>query len=124
MVAETLAWVPEELRGQWRRQWINALEKGTRQMVPALVDVHNPGLTGPVQNQPDFQAGAVDHRTHFANAVPALVRQAMDEYSELTGRSYAPVHAYDCEDADYVMVGLGSITDDVRAVLPHLRAQG
>ena len=124
LIAETLAWVPEELHGQWRRQWLNSLEKGTRQMVPALVDVNNPGLTGPVQNQPDFQAGAVDHRTHFANAVPALIRQAMDEYAELTGRAYSPVLTYDCDDADYVMVGLGSITDDVRAVLPHLRAQG
>lgn len=124
LVGETLAWVPDELHAQWRRQWVNAFEKGTRQMVPALVDVNNPGLTGPVQNQPDFQAGAVDHRTHFVSAVPQLVRQAMDEYSALTGRSYSPVQAYDCADADYVMVGLGSITDDVRAVLPVLRARG
>ena len=124
LLAETLAWVPEELRGQWRRQWLNALEKGTRQMVPALVDVNNPGLTGPVQNQPDFQAGAVDHRTHFASAVPALARQAMSEYSALTGRTYTPLLTYGCDDADYIMVGLGSITDDVQAVLPVLRAQG
>jgi pyruvate-ferredoxin/flavodoxin oxidoreductase len=124
MVAQTLSWVPEELHGQWRRQWVNAYEKGTRQLVPALVDVHNPGLTGPVQNQPDFQAGAVDHRTHFANAIPALVRQAMDEYGELTGRHYSPVHTYNCDDAEVVMVGLGSVTDDVQAVLPYLRAQG
>ena len=124
LVAQTLSWVPEELHGQWRRQWVNAYEKGTRQLVPALVDVHNPGLTGPVQNQPDFQAGAVDHRTHFANAIPALVRQAMDEYGELTGRHYSPVHTYQCEDAEVVMVGLGSVTDDVQAVLPYLRAQG
>jgi pyruvate-ferredoxin/flavodoxin oxidoreductase len=124
LVAETLAWVPVELQGQWRRQWLGAFEKGTRQMVPALVDVHNPGLTGPVQNQPDFQAGAVDHRTHFASAVPSLARQAMAEYSALTGRTYTPLHTYDCDDADYVVVGMGSITDDVRAVLPHLRAQG
>jgi pyruvate-ferredoxin/flavodoxin oxidoreductase len=124
LVPGTTAWVPEDLQAQWRRQWVNAWEKGTRQMVPALVDVNNPGVTGPVQNQPDFQAGTVDHRTHFANAVPRLVRQAMDEYIALTGRAYSPVHAYDCEDADYVMVGLGSITDDVRAVVPYLRAQG
>jgi pyruvate-ferredoxin/flavodoxin oxidoreductase len=124
LVAGTQAWVPEELRGQWRRQWLNALEKGTRQMVPALVDVNNPGLTGPVQNQPDFQAGAVDHRTHFVNAVPSLVRQAMAEYSTLTGREYSPLLTYECDDADYTLVGLGSITDDVRAVLPVLRAQG
>ena len=124
LIAETLSWVPDELHGQWRRQWLNSLEKGTRQMVPALVDVNNPGLTGAVQNQPDFQAGAVDHRTHFANAVPELTRQAMAEYAELTGRTYSPVMSYDCDDADLIMVGLGSITDDVQAVLPHLRAQG
>ncbi len=124
LVDKTTAWVPKSLKGQWRRQWVNSHEKGTRQMVPALVDIHNPGVTGTVQNQPDFQAGAVDHRTHFASAVPALVRQAMDEYSALTGRMYSPIHAYDCKDADYVMVGLGSITDDVRAVLPFLRARG
>ncbi len=124
VLTATLAWIPDSLHNQWRRQWLNAFAKGTRQLVPALVDPHNPGLTGPVQNQPDFQAGAADHRTHFASAVPAIVRQAMAEYSELSGRSYAPVHVYECEDADYVMVGMGSITDDVRAILPHLRSQG
>ncbi|MFZ0529518.1 MAG: 2-oxoacid:acceptor oxidoreductase family protein, partial [Propionicimonas sp.] len=124
LLEKTLAWVPGRLQAQWRRQWLNALPQGTRQLVPALVDPNNPGLTGPVQNQPDFQAGAADHRTHFAAAVPALARQAMAEYAELSGREYAPVHAYDCADADYVMVGMGSITDDVRAVLPYLRAQG
>ena len=116
--------MPEELHGQWSRQWRNAFEKGTRQLVPALVDVNNPGMTGPVQNQPDFQAGAVDHRTHFASAVPALARQAMAEYAELTGRAYHPIHTYDVEDADVVMIGLGSVTDDARAVLPYLRSQG
>lgn len=124
LVPETELWVPADLRAAWRRQWRGAHERGTRQRVPALVDVNNPGLTGPVQNQPDFQAGAVDHRTHFAAAVPRLVRQAMEEYGELTGRRYQPVHTVGCEDADYVLVGLGSVTEDVEAVLPYLRAQG
>ena len=44
LIGETLQWVPEELHGQWRRQWLNAFEKGTRQLVPALVDIHQPGL--------------------------------------------------------------------------------
>jgi len=124
LVAKTLSWLPEELHGQWQRQWVNAFEKGTRQRVPALVDVNNPGLTGAVQNQSDFQAGAADHRAHFASAVPTLVRQAMDEYAELTGRKYAPVHTFMCDDAQTVMVGLGSVTDDVEAVVSHLRGQG
>ncbi len=124
LVAKTLGWLPAELHGQWKRQWINSFEKGTRQLVPAQVDVNNPGLTGAVQNQPDFQAGAADHRTHFVNAVPALVRQAMDEYSALSGRKYDPVHTFMCEDAETVMVGLGSVTDDVEAVVSYLRSKG
>ena len=123
-IGETIDFVPESLKGQWRRQWLNAPQKGTRQMVPAFVDVNNPGMTGPVQNQPDFQAGAVDHRTHFVAAVPSLVRRAMDEYGDLTGRHYSPIQTVMCEDADVVMIGLGSVTEDVEAVLPHLRAQG
>lgn len=124
LVAATLGWVPAPLQAAWRRQWLNAFEKGTRQLVPALVDINNPGLTGAVQNQPDFQAGAADHRTHFVSSVPALVRQAMDEYSTLTGRHYAPVHTYLCDDAETVMVGLGSVCDDVEAVVTYLRARG
>ncbi len=124
LLAQTQGWLPEELQRQWQRQWLNAFEKGTRQLVPALVDVNNPGLTGAVQNQPDFQAGSADHRTHFVSAVPAIVRQAMDEYAELTGRRYNPVQTFLCEDAEYVMVGLGSVNDDVEAVVTHLRAQG
>jgi pyruvate-ferredoxin/flavodoxin oxidoreductase len=124
LVANTLVWLPEELHGQWKRQWQNAHERGTRQLVPALVDVHNPGLTGAVQNQPDFQAGAVDHRTHFASAVPGFVRQAMDEYATLTGRTYSPVQTFMCDDAETVMVGLGSVTDDVEAVVSYLRSKG
>jgi pyruvate-ferredoxin/flavodoxin oxidoreductase len=121
---ETLAWVPEELRAPWRRQWLNAYEKGTRQRVPALVDVHNPGLTGPVQNQSDFQAGSADHRAHFVCDVPRLTREAMAEYSQLTGREYTPIKTYFCDDAESVMLGLGSVTDDAQAVAKYLRNEG
>ncbi|MDV7141852.1 2-oxoacid:acceptor oxidoreductase family protein [Tropicimonas sp. TH_r6] len=124
LVGETLAHLPEELHAQWRRQWLGAHEKGTRQRVPAQVDVHNPGLTGGVQNQPDYQAGAVDHRTHFVRDVPRFVREAMAEYSELTGREYSTVKTFECDDAETVLVGLGSVTDDAEAIASYLRRQG
>jgi pyruvate-ferredoxin/flavodoxin oxidoreductase len=124
LVDGTLGWIPEKLHAPWRRQWLGAFQKGTRPRVPALVDIHNPGLTGGVQNQPDFQAGAADHRTHFVNDVPRFVRQAMAEYGELTGRVYNPVNTFLCDDAAHVVVGLGSVTDDAEAVATYLRAQG
>ena len=124
LIEETLPWVPEELHAQWRRQWLNAFEQGTRQRVPALVDVLDPGLTGGVQNQPDFQAGSVDHHTHLVREVPGFVTQAMAEYGALTGRRYRPVMGYWVEDAEHVIVGLGSVTDDAEAVAAYLRAKG
>ncbi|MDR2974541.1 MAG: 2-oxoacid:acceptor oxidoreductase family protein [Propionibacteriaceae bacterium] len=120
----TGAHLPESLRGAWRRAWKGAWQKGTRQTVPAIIDPNNPGLAGGVQNQPDFQAGAADHRTHFLSEVPGLLRQAMREYADLTGREYSPVVRYGAQDADIVLVGLGSITDDARALLPYLEKQG
>ncbi|MEN8133869.1 MAG: 2-oxoacid:acceptor oxidoreductase family protein, partial [Pseudomonadota bacterium] len=122
-IQQTLTWIPKELRAKWARQWFNAAEKGTRQLIPALVDIHNPGLTGGVQNQPDFQAGVVDHRTHFANEVPRFVKQAMQEYGELTGRHYDPVKSFHTDDAEHIIVGLGSVTDDAEAVASYLRRQ-
>ncbi|MCL2523772.1 MAG: 2-oxoacid:acceptor oxidoreductase family protein [Betaproteobacteria bacterium] len=116
--------LPEAQRAAWKRAWKGAWQKGSRQRVPAIVDPNNPGLTGTVQNQPDFQAGAADHRTHFTSAVPQLVRQAMEEYSSLTGRSYAPVHKYGAKNADVALIGLGSITHDARALLPYFEKQG
>lgn len=116
--------IPELLRKKWARQWVNAFEKGTRQRVPAMVDVNNPGLTGGVQNQPDYQAGVADHNAHFVADVPRLARDAMDEYGRLTGRIYSPVMTYRCQDAETVLVGLGSVTQDVEAVVDYLRMQG
>ncbi|WP_316858524.1 2-oxoacid:acceptor oxidoreductase family protein [uncultured Cohaesibacter sp.] len=124
LIANTLDMLPVELHSQWTRQWKNAYQKGTRQRVPGQVDVNNPGLTGGVQNQPDYQAGTVDHRTHFVRDVSRFVREAMDEFSALTGRSYSPVHCFECEDAESVVVGLGSVTDDAQAVAAYLRRQG
>ncbi|MCW2286447.1 pyruvate-ferredoxin/flavodoxin oxidoreductase [Rhodoblastus acidophilus] len=116
--------LPQKLAAPFRRLWLNAWEKGTRQRVPALVDVNNPGLTGGVQNQPDFQSGCADHRAHFAADVPRFIDEAFVEYAALTGRVYRPVMGFEAEDAETVLIGLGSVTEDAEAVAAHLRKQG
>ena len=45
----------------------------------------------------------------------------MAEYTALTGRDYAPIMTYMREDAENVMVGLGSVTDDGEAVVTTAR---
>ncbi|MCB1190806.1 MAG: 2-oxoacid:acceptor oxidoreductase family protein [Leptospiraceae bacterium] len=121
-IEPTLKWVPEHLKSKWSRAYRYAFEKGTRQLVPSFVDpIGNPGLTGGVQGTADYQAGSADHRAHFISDVPRFIKQAMAEYTKLTGREYKPVMSYYCDDADYVILAMGSITDDLKSVARYLR---
>ena len=52
-----------------------------------------------------------------------VVRQVGKEYGELTGRSYGLLDAYRCEDADVVMVGLGSTMGTAKQAADDLREQ-
>ena len=48
----------------------------------------------------------------------------MEEYTTLTGREYHPVQTVGTEDADWILLGMGSVTDDAEAVASNLLNQG
>ena len=48
----------------------------------------------------------------------------MADWTELTGRSYGPVAAHRLEDAEQVVVCMGSMADTALVVVDHLRRQG
>lgn len=55
----------------------------------------------------------------------SVIREVEERFASLFGRTYpGPVETYRCEDAEYIMVTLGSITGLVRAVADDLRARG
>src|SRR5919205_253432 len=56
---------------------------------------------------------------------PEVIREAYREYYELTGRQKEPfVEEYMTEDADYVLVGQGTIAMPARVICRRLREQG
>jgi pyruvate ferredoxin oxidoreductase alpha subunit len=56
---------------------------------------------------------------------PEVIRQAYREYYELTGRQQEPfVEEYMTDDADYVLVGQGTIAMPGRVIVRRLREQG
>ena len=56
---------------------------------------------------------------------PEVIRQAYREYYELTGRQREPfVEEYMTDDADYVLVGQGTIAMPGRVIVRRLREQG
>jgi pyruvate-ferredoxin/flavodoxin oxidoreductase len=91
-----------------------------------LRDLFDPAealMTGVVQNQDSYMKGRVAQRAFVRRQAEALDR-AFADWGELTGRRYAAVQPYRCEDADEVLVSMGTIADTAISVVDHLRGQG
>lgn len=93
----------------------------TRRRVPKLWDVDNPVMAGVVQNQDAYMQNVAAQRPFFFDHIPALAEQAFAEFAALSGRQYQRVMGYRCEDADYLLLGQGSVIPTAEAVADHLR---
>jgi len=92
-----------------------------RRRVPELWDVDNPVLAGPVENQDSYMQSVVAQRPYFFDHIVDIADQVMDEYYALTGRRYRRVVGYRLEDAEYVILGQGSMIVQAEAVADYLR---
>ena len=80
-------------------------------------------MTGVVQNQDSYMKGRIAQRA-FYDRLSEVTHEAMREWGELTGRHYDLVNPYCCEDAEEILVAMGTIADTAITVVDHLRAQG
>lgn len=53
-----------------------------------------------------------------------VIREAFGAFAEMTGRAYAPVEAEGCEDAEIVLLGIGSMMQTARWTASRLRERG
>ncbi|HEU5358326.1 MAG TPA: 2-oxoacid:acceptor oxidoreductase family protein, partial [Gemmatimonadales bacterium] len=95
----------------------------TRRRIPELFDLDDPAMLGVVQNQDSYAQGVAAQRPFYFDHIPALTDQAFEEFARLTGRRYARIGAWRLEDAEYVIVGQGSVVANAEAVADHLRAE-
>lgn len=93
----------------------------TRRRIPEIWNVDNPVLCGTVQNQDAYMQSVAAQRPFFFDHIAGIADRAMDEFHELTGRRYRRVLAYRAEDADYLIVGQGSMLVTAEAVADYLR---
>jgi pyruvate-ferredoxin/flavodoxin oxidoreductase len=93
----------------------------TRRRIPELWDVDNPVMAGIVQNQDAYMQSVAAQRPFFFDHIKELTDKAFDAYYELTGRRYARVMTYRTDDADYLIVGQGSVIPSCEAVADYLR---
>jgi len=96
----------------------------TRRRVPQMIDLKNPMMLGPVQNQEHYMNGVVARRDKFSEYVLGFLEQAYAEFGELTGRHYGMLSSYECEDAEVVFFSLGSAAENVEEAVDLLRSEG
>ncbi|HKL94608.1 MAG TPA: pyruvate:ferredoxin (flavodoxin) oxidoreductase [Clostridia bacterium] len=60
----------------------------------------------------------------YYDAVPSIVQEKMDEVSKLTGRSYHLFDYYGADDADKVIILMGSGAEAVEETVDYLNAKG
>ncbi len=92
-----------------------------RRRVPAIWDVDTPLMSGVVQNQDAYMQAVAGQRPYFFDHIEKIAEQCMEEFGELTGRHYNRVGAYRTADAEYVIVGMGSMIVQAEAVADYLR---
>ena len=93
----------------------------TRRRVPEMLNLRNPVLLGPVQNQEHHMNGVVARRNNFNEPILGFLEQAFADYAALTGRSYGLITEYLTADADTVFISLGSAADNIEAACDYLR---
>ncbi len=85
-----------------------------------ILDTGNPMMSGVVQNQDSYMKGKIAQRWYYDQVAPAL-EDAFDEFYRKTGRRYGFVDGYRCEDAEYVLVGMGSYMETAQTTVDYLR---
>jgi pyruvate-ferredoxin/flavodoxin oxidoreductase len=94
-----------------------------RKTVRDLFDPKDALMTGVVQNQDSYMKGRIAQRAWY-DRLTEITERAMAEWTALTGRHYGLIGPYRTEDADYVMVSMGTIADTATAVVDALRSDG
>jgi pyruvate-ferredoxin/flavodoxin oxidoreductase len=94
-----------------------------REKLINLMDPANPIMSGVVQNQDSYMKGKIAQRWYY-DRIDGILEECFDLFAKKTGRQYGFLEAYRCEDADFILVGMGCTMETARATVDYLREQG
>jgi pyruvate-ferredoxin/flavodoxin oxidoreductase len=94
-----------------------------KQKLLNLMDPASPLMSGVVQNQDSYMKGKIAQRWYY-DRVDAALEEAFELFGKKTGRKYGFVEAYHCEDAEYILVGMGCYMETAKVTADYLRTKG
>ncbi len=85
-----------------------------------LMDPANPVMSGVVQNQDSYMKGKIAQRWYY-DRVDGILEECFELFYQKTGRKYGFVEPYRCDDADYIIVGMGCTMETAKVAVDYLR---
>lgn len=82
-----------------------------------------PVLRGTAQN-PDIYFQGREVANPYYQRIPYIVEEYMNEINRLTGRDYKPFNYYGHEEAEDIIVAMGSVCETIEEVIDYLNGQG
>ncbi len=88
-----------------------------------LMDPANPLMSGVVQNQDSYMKGKIAQRWYY-DRIEGILEECFDLFHRKTGRRYGFVEPYLCEDAEFILVGMGCYMETAKVTADYLRKKG
>ncbi len=82
----------------------------------------HPVVRGTAQN-PDIYFQGREVTNSFYTAVPDIVENYMREIKRITGREYHPMNYYGANDAEFVIIAMGSVCETIEETVDYLLAR-
>jgi pyruvate ferredoxin oxidoreductase alpha subunit len=87
------------------------------------LDLSDPMFVNNLTPPTEFMEMRFQQGQAFSKALTVL-NEAMTEFEDQFGRSHQPIESYRCEDADAILVTLGSMSGSVKEIVDQYRRQG
>ncbi len=110
------AWDYEDLKEMLDMDAVDAFRRDA-------LNPEHPVLRGSAQN-PDVFFQAREACNKYYDAVPGIVEEYMDKVNAKIGTNYKLFNYYGAEDADQVIVAMGSVCDTAEETIDYMNANG
>ena len=98
-------------------------QKALKEFRDRALNPEAPVARGTAQN-PDIYFQAREASNVYYNEVVGIVEEYVDQLSALVGRKYGLFDYYGAEDADRVIIAMGSVTEAIKETIDYLNKQG
>lgn len=98
-------------------------QKAVKEFRERALNPNSPVTRGTAQND-DIYFQSREASNSFYDKVPEIVEKYLAEITKITGRKYGLFDYYGAEDADRVIIAMGSVTEAIKETIDFLNAKG